>query len=176
MSEVGTFEGVAHTSRHLLDQWARMEFERNQARLLARNWERRYESCRRALTKAVIMAAVLGIATVALGVKAYGGVLPVPVERTAPAWRTAHRLSLVALAGSTAADAATSWRRHETNPLLAGSDGRFGWRGVAMKGASFAGMITLDRWMVRHPRFRVVVNFAAAGAFTAMAVRNARVR
>jgi hypothetical protein len=95
--------------------------------------------------------------------------------------REHHRLwnwSIVALAGANAADIGTSLGRHELNPLLAGRNGRIDTgRAVEIKGALVGGLV-LTEWLLhrRHPEVVkpfAFVNFAAAGAFGAVAAHNA---
>lgn len=88
-----------------------------------------------------------------------------------PAW-----LSYVALAGATAADAASSWGKPETNGLLSGPGGRFGGRGLAIKGGLIGATITIELGAARHNRrarrAAELANYAAAAATTAAAVHN----
>ena len=93
---------------------------------------------------------------------------------------TAWKWSLAAVAGSSAFDAESSWGQREFNPILAGQNSRFGIRGVVVKTAMLAPAYAVQIAFVRnHPRYAKalsVVNFACAGVFTAVAVRNMKVR
>ena len=97
--------------------------------------------------------------------------------------RAEHRLfkaSLGILAAGTAADAATSWGKMEGTPWLRDARGRFGARGLAIKGG-IAGGVALGTWLIhrRHPgadRPLAVVNFAVGGSALALAVHNHGVR
>jgi hypothetical protein len=86
------------------------------------------------------------------------------------------KVSAALLAGAMAADAGSSWRRLEANPLVAGGDGRFGWRGAALKGGVLGGVLAAQ-WLIgrRVPgtleAFRWT-NYTTAGALTGVAIRN----
>lgn len=83
--------------------------------------------------------------------------------------------SIFALIGGSAADAATSWGKYESNPLLASSNGRFGARGLSFKmgltGAAIVPQILLRKHQQSKTRF-AVFNFVGAGAFTGIAIHN----
>ena len=102
--------------------------------------------------------------------------LPMFAEHPAREWKW----SAAAVAGASFADAATSFRGYELNPVLRGSDGRFGTRGIAIKGGVVAGMLLAQRTVGRrNPRaYRVFakVNWVVAGVTSGVAVRNTRVR
>lgn len=84
--------------------------------------------------------------------------------------------SICAALAASAVDAATSWGKQESNPLLASQDGTFGTRGLAIK-AGIAGALLLPQWLLRrHKQLRtgfIVGNFADAAVFTAAAIHNA---
>lgn len=81
--------------------------------------------------------------------------------------------------GATSADAASSWGRVELNPVLRSSDGRFGARGLAIKG-TFAIGVEIIKWRLakRHPRERWVraLSLVPAAAFGTVSARNWRLR
>lgn len=86
------------------------------------------------------------------------------------------RYSVAALTAASVADAHSSWGHAERNPILAGADGRFGARGVAIKCGLVAAVvgvqyIALRRWP-RLGRRLAVINFSAAGATAGAAARN----
>jgi len=89
-----------------------------------------------------------------------------------------HRLwvgSMFALAGGSAFDAATSWGKYEKNSLLASQDGTFGAKGLGLKVGLAAAIITPQILLRNHPGIQAkftFVNFASAGAFSAIAVHN----
>lgn len=93
---------------------------------------------------------------------------------------TEWRWSAASLAAAQVADAASSWRLQERNPLLRSGSGEFGYKGAAIKGATAAGMLLLEaRFIRRHPdlaRPFTVLNFVAAGVTSGIAVRNWRLR
>lgn len=89
----------------------------------------------------------------------------------------AWRVSVVALAAATAADAASSWDRAERNPLLGA---RFGMRALSLKlvitGSGLAAQRQLLHRAPRRAGLASVVNFAAAALLSAVACYNARSR
>jgi len=93
-------------------------------------------------------------------------------------WTKPLRWSWAALSAATVADCASSYGHPEANPLLAGRDGRFGVKAVAIKGAVIGGVIGIQYLLHRrHPKSDkafTIVNFAAAGVTTGAAVRNWR--
>lgn len=81
------------------------------------------------------------------------------------------------LAGASALDVASSWGRCcERNTLLASPDRRFGGRALAIKSGAVGGQLLLQYIVVRKsPKLAKVlgfVNFAGAGALTAVALHN----
>lgn len=94
-------------------------------------------------------------------------------------WWKRHLADTALHLAATSADAASSWGRVELNPVLRSSDGRFGAKGVAIKGA-FAVGVEIIKWRFarRHPRERWVraLSLGPAVAFGGVAVRNWRVR
>jgi hypothetical protein len=100
-----------------------------------------------------------------------------PPERPAAKATGLWKASLVALAVAAAADVASSVGKRELNPALRGADGRFGGRGMAVKGL-VTGSALVGQWLLvrRTPesgRYAAVANFGMAGVFTAAAVHNA---
>jgi hypothetical protein len=88
--------------------------------------------------------------------------------------------SATALIGASALDVASSWGRCcESNRLLASPDRRFGSRGLAVKSGVVGGQLALQYLVARKsPKVARVlgfVNFAGAGAVTAVAFHNYRV-
>jgi hypothetical protein len=83
--------------------------------------------------------------------------------------------SILAMVGSTTADAVSSWHRHESNGLLASSGGTFGAQGVAIKGG-IAALVLAPQIIFRkhrdwHAAF-AVGNFAEAGIFAGATIHN----
>jgi hypothetical protein len=84
--------------------------------------------------------------------------------------------SSIALLAATSADMASSWGRYEANPMLRSADGRFGVRGASIK-LAMAGAIIVPQmfFMRRSPRWQrlfTIANFAQAGLYTGVAIRN----
>ncbi|MDQ2774713.1 MAG: hypothetical protein M3Y57_07290 [Acidobacteriota bacterium] len=92
--------------------------------------------------------------------------------------RTMQRLwigSMLAMAGATAFDAASSWGKSEGNGFLASPDGTFGARGLSIKAAIAAAVIVPQLLLRRHKELNMKFltgNFVQAGIFTAVSVHN----
>ena len=91
-----------------------------------------------------------------------------------------YKLSLVAAIAAHGADLSITQncvgagRCRELNPWL----GRFEQPavfGAAKMGVAAGGLWAVDKFAEKHPKWAVVMNFAVAGAYTAIAVRNTRV-
>jgi len=83
--------------------------------------------------------------------------------------------SIFAMTAGTAADAATSWHRRESNSLLASSNGTFGGKGLAIKGGISAGMLAPQLIFRKHHDWHTafaVGNFAEAGIYTGTTIHN----
>ena len=83
------------------------------------------------------------------------------------------RVSAAVLGAVTIADMQSSVGRFEANPLLTSQNGRFGTRGIALKGLVVGGALGAQWLMLRHnPKaapYAAGINFAAA-ALTGAAV------
>ena len=69
---------------------------------------------------------------------------------TVPPGRTFYRWSVAILAASSAADVASSWRRPEANPVVAGPGSSFGAGSVAIKLGLVGSSFLLERLVLRH--------------------------
>jgi hypothetical protein len=94
-------------------------------------------------------------------------------------WKKRWVVSAVALTAASFLDFSSSVGRHEANPLMRGSDGRFNvGRAVAIKGGITAGLLTVEGLMMRHrqdasaEKSSTFVNGMAAAALAATAIRN----
>ena len=86
------------------------------------------------------------------------------------------KISAAVLASVTIADVQSSVGRYEANPLLRSHDGRFGNRGMALKGA-LVGAALGTQWLVlkKNPQasaYAATANFAAAAVTGAVVARN----
>lgn len=97
-------------------------------------------------------------------------------------WRKVWVVSAVALAAATAFDASSSAGRFEANPLLRNSRGEFSAsKGIAIKSLITGGTLAVQALLMRKrpdaglEKACALVNFAAAGAVTGIAVRNGSV-
>jgi hypothetical protein len=114
----------------------------------------------------------------------YGHFEPYRAEGLGPAdpvkqpnhWQTAWRISIATLLASTAADAYTSYGKHEANPLLR-SGGTFGVRGIALKGVGTAALIGGEALLgKRHRKMSAIANFGMTGLYGGASWHNAQVR
>jgi hypothetical protein len=82
----------------------------------------------------------------------------------------------VPLVASEALDASSSWGLRELNPVLAGSDGRFGMKATGIKFGVVGGLIGVEYLLVkkfpRSAKFFSIVNYSTAGITTGLAVHN----
>ena len=105
---------------------------------------------------------------------------PLEPNRTVPPGRTFYRWSVAILAASGVADVASSWRRPEANPVVAGSGSTFGAGSVAIKLGLVGSSFLLERVVLRHrpDLYRRVawLNFGIAGAQGAVVGRNFSLR
>jgi hypothetical protein len=94
----------------------------------------------------------------------------------APRHQGLWRASLVAVLASSTLDAHSSWGKREMNPLLAGADGRFGTRAVAIKslitGAALGGQWLMLRHKPSMTKYAIIGNFGLAGIYTRVAIHN----
>ncbi|MGA7411189.1 MAG: hypothetical protein WBW33_11930 [Bryobacteraceae bacterium] len=83
--------------------------------------------------------------------------------------------SIAALLGGTAMDAASSWGKAEANPILRSANGTFGLQGLMIKGA-LAGAVLAPEILMRNneeaKKKFAIVNFIAAGVFSAVVFHN----
>src|SRR5260370_22504885 len=72
--------------------------------------------------------------------------------RPSPKLKRLWMWSLAALATGNIADVQSSWRAPEANPLLARSQGRFGWQSLGIKLGLQAPLVAFEVWQARkHP-------------------------
>ncbi len=84
--------------------------------------------------------------------------------------------SIFAMAAGTGADAATSWHKKESNPLLASSDGTFGAKGIGIKAGVAGGVLLPQILFHKNKDLRTaftIGNLAQAGLFSGIAIHNA---
>lgn len=102
-----------------------------------------------------------------------------PSYRNQDAFR-AWRRSLIPLVASQSLDIASSYGMRELNPVLAGSDGRFGVRGLAVKSSVVAGVAGLEYLLVkkwpRSARVLSKLNWSSAIVTSSFAVHNFAIR
>jgi len=83
--------------------------------------------------------------------------------------------SIAALLGGTTMDAASSWGKSESNPLLRSANGTFGMKGLMIKGGLAGAMIAPEIMMRNNEDAKkklAIVNFVAAGVFSAVVFHN----
>ncbi len=90
------------------------------------------------------------------------------------------KVSLIPLAGSQILDVSSSWGMRELNPVLAGSDGRFGAEAATVKlgvaGAFVGVQYLLVRKFPRTARVFSKINWAGAALTSSFAVHNYAIR
>ncbi|MCW5980529.1 MAG: hypothetical protein KIT09_20790 [Bryobacteraceae bacterium] len=86
--------------------------------------------------------------------------------------------SVAALVGASLVDAHSSWGRQELNPVLRGSNGQFGFKGVAIKGGIAGGVIAAQSLLLQNnpqaSKSMAMANFGMAGVFGGVAMYNHR--
>lgn len=86
------------------------------------------------------------------------------------------KASVAMLAASSVMDAQSSWGRYEANPLLRGSNGRFGWQGVALKAAIFGGVVGAQYLLMKKnpsaEKYGIVTNVVLSGVLGSAAISN----
>lgn len=101
-------------------------------------------------------------------------------------WGKIWKVSLAIVATASFVDAGSSLGRRESNGFLASPNGRFGYKGLAIKGGVAGGLIAAQlstrRIMVKKNRereeldkFISVTNLVWAGIFTGAAIHNYRI-
>jgi len=75
-------------------------------------------------------------------------------------WQTVWRISQALLAGADAADAASSWGKHETNPLMRTGQ-RFGYGSLAIKLGALTGGVVAQHLILRRAPYQTPL-FASA--------------
>jgi hypothetical protein len=99
---------------------------------------------------------------------------------TVPQGRAVYRWSVALLAASGAADVASSWRRPQANPVVAGPGSTFGAGSVAIKLGLMGSSFLLERLVLQHrpDLYRRIawLNFGIAGAQAAVVRHNISLR
>ncbi len=100
-------------------------------------------------------------------------------QRRESAKRTLWYVSIAAALGATAFDSASSWHKHEFNPLLASSNGTFGDRAVGIK-IGAAVVTLLPQFILRkHKDLRtgfILGNFAETAIYSGGAIHNLNIK
>ncbi|MEO8098078.1 MAG: hypothetical protein ABI811_10285 [Acidobacteriota bacterium] len=128
-------------------------------------------ACRRSL---LLCRGLAGLALlVSLGLPLSAQSLESPALR---AWK----YSAAAMVTATALDASSSYGRVELNPAMAGQDGKFGGRAIAIKaGIAFGGVWLESRLLRGHPKLAkplTIFNYVLAGGYGSAAAFNMRTR
>lgn len=108
-----------------------------------------------------------------------GLILPAASAAERPSrWHAVWRVSQALLAGSDAADIASSWGKNEANPLVR-SGPRFSYGSAAIKVGALAGGLAAQHYIARkYPEetsLMASVNLAAAAVLGVVAARNMQV-
>jgi hypothetical protein len=96
-----------------------------------------------------------------------------------PGWR-AWKRSVIPVLASQGLDMASSFGMRERNPVLAGGDGRFGMRAVAIKGGAVAAILGIEYLVAKkYPRAARVIsrlNWSSSVVTGAFAAHNFAIR
>lgn len=99
---------------------------------------------------------------------------------SAPAGRTMYRWSLVSLAAANGADAISSWRQQEANPLVAGGATQFGGSSLMIKSGFVVTSLVIQQIVLRHRpdlyKKLAWLNFGTAGVLGGVAYHNMGIR
>jgi len=93
--------------------------------------------------------------------------------------RTLWYASIAAALGATAFDSASSWHKHEFNPLLASSNGTFGGRAVSIKIGAAAVTLLPQLILRKHKDLRtgfILGNLAATAIYSGGAIHNLNIK
>jgi hypothetical protein len=97
------------------------------------------------------------------------------IQRRESAKRTLWYVTIAAAVGATTFDSASSWQKHELNPLLASSNGTFGGRAVGIK-IGAAAVTLLPQFILRkHKDLRtgfILGNLAQTAIYSGGAIHN----
>lgn len=109
------------------------------------------------------------------GCRAQSSLLASAPTETKPHISKAWIVSSVVLLAASSLDASSSWGKYESNPFLRSDNGRFEARGVSIKlgiaGAMLAPQILLRKNHTATKLF-TITNFAQAGMYTGISIRN----
>ena len=93
-------------------------------------------------------------------------------------WHTVWRISQALLAGADAADAASSWGKYETNPLVRTGQ-RFGYGSLAIKLGALTGGVVAQHFILRSAPYQTPLfasaNLAGAALLSVAAAHNMHV-
>jgi hypothetical protein len=91
-----------------------------------------------------------------------------------------YRWSIAAVLAANVADAATSWRSQEANPVVAGTGTQFGVTSVAIKSGFVGASLLIQHLALRHRpdlyKRLAWMNLITSGAFAGIASHNMSVR
>lgn len=109
-----------------------------------------------------------------------GSFLPGRFEESGNAGRNFYRWSVAAVAAANAADAVSSWKAQEANPLVAGTGTRFGIESLAIKSGFVATSLLIQHIALRHRpdwyKRMAWMNVVTAGALGQVARHNSSLR
>ncbi len=132
-----------------------------------------------AVAELAAFAAGVNPGPVTIAEPAYAAVQPLRSEAERAANRAAYRAwkrSLIPLAVSQGLDIASSYGMRELNPGLAGADGRFGMKAVAIKGGATAAIVGVEYLLAKkYPKAARVLsklNWSSSVLTSAFAVHN----
>jgi len=101
-------------------------------------------------------------------------------QQATPWYKSCTFWSTMSLVAANAADAASSWRQAELNPVLAGPGGRFGARSATLKFSLVGGYMAVQSLVIkRSPESRrawCAASFGGAALVGGVAARNYSLR
>lgn len=135
-----------------------------------------------AQTKSALLPAPTSVAVIAASINPSqdnNSVLH-PRQEAGKPGRTMYGWSVAAVLGANAADAATSWRAQEANPVVSGSGSQFGVASLAIKSGFVGTSLLIQHIALRHRpdlyKRMAWMNFITAGALGGVASHNMNVR
>lgn len=103
-----------------------------------------------------------------------------PRQESGKSARTMYGWSVAAVLGANAADAASSWRAQEANPVVAGNRGQFGIASLAIKSGFVGTSLLIQHITLRHRpdlyKRMAWMNIITAGVLGGVASHNMNVR
>jgi hypothetical protein len=102
------------------------------------------------------------------------------LDQNRPEGRALYGWSVATLLAANTVDMASSWKKHEANPLVASSTPQFGMASVAIKSGFVGASLLMQHFTLRHRpelyKRMAWMNFIASGALGGVAAHNNALR